>query len=205
MLGENIQVSDPSLTGISLLEYVNAEYEAKKLALPYVPDHLVSSVQQTDNPYFFATEAALPLQLDFVPGWVQAIMAPDNEEQGQLMQRDYLFFGEAGYGVNSYFFYYYLHWGPVFLFYNHPFGGIYQDQGAAATSINADLDSIAATIARGVERPYAPGEAAVVIADSKPGHHGWGLLRDGELDWRDGELADALQALSQPSGPDRDH
>ena len=200
MLGENIQVLDTSLTGISLLEYVNAEYEAKKLALPYVPDHLVSSIQQTDSRYFFATEAALPLQLDFVPGWVQAIMAPDNEEQGQLMKRDYLFFGEAGYGVNSYFFYYYLHWGPVYLFYNHPFGGIYQDQDADATSINTDLGGIAATIARCVERPVARGEAAVVIADSKPGHYGWGVISDGELEWQDGELADALKALSEPSG-----
>ena len=200
MLGEDIQVIDSSLTGIRLLEYVNAEYEAKKLALPYVPDHLVAAVQQVDSRYFFATEPALPLQPDFVLGWVQAIMAPDNDEQGQLVQRDYLFFGEAGYGVNNFFFYYYLHWGPVYLFYNHPFGGIYQDEDAAVTRINADMDSIASTIALCVERPFAQGEAAVVIADSKPGHYGWGVLREGELDWQDGGLADALEALSAPSG-----
>ena len=198
MLGEDIQVIDSSITGIRLLEYVNAEYEAKKLALPYVPDHLVAAVQQVESRYLFATEPSLPLQPDFVPGWVQAIMAPDTDEQRQLMQRDYLFFGEAGYGVNSFFFYYYLHWGPVYLFYNHPFGGIYQD--AAATRINADMDRIAASIPRCIERPFAPGEAAIIIADSRPGHYGWGMLRAGELDWQDGALADALEALSAPSG-----
>lgn len=204
MLGDSIQMIDSSLTGIDLLEHVSAGYAAKGLQLPYVPDQLVASMQQLDSEYFFASAASLPLPLDFIPAWTRAIVAPENDEQQQLVNRDYLFFGEAGYGVNSYFYYYFLHTGSAYLFYSHPYGGIYLDNESAAARINADQELIAQAFAQ--PRAGAQADAAVVIvADGKAKRYGWGTLPtagdgagDGAIDgnWHDVALADALKAVS---------
>lgn len=193
MLEDNIELADATLTGINLLERVSAGYAARGLRLPYVPDRLAPSMQQLDNEYFFSSEASLPLPLDFIPAWMQAARAPDNDEQQRLMGRDYLFFGEAGYGVNSHFYYYYLHLGAVYLFYIHPFGGIYRDNDAAAARINADQEAVA----RAFAQPPAPRDGVLaIVADGKTRRYGWGAITaDGDGDWHDGTLEAALDGL----------
>ncbi len=196
MLGDNIEFADPTLTGIALLECVSAEYEANGLHLPFVPDHLVPAMRQLNAERLFASEAALPAPLDFIPAWLGAIRAPENDDQKQLMSRDYLFFGEAGYGVNSYFHYYFLHLGSVYLFYAHPFGGAYQNNELAADRINADSARIAKAFA---QLPTLPGRrdgTVALIADAKSSRYGWGMIADGQAGgWHDASLEDALHQL----------
>ena len=38
MLGNNIHIVDASLAGIQLVEHIYAEYHARGLKLPYIPD-----------------------------------------------------------------------------------------------------------------------------------------------------------------------
>ena len=196
MLGDNIQIIDASLTGIDLLEHVSAEHEAKGLHLPHVPDPLVSTMQQLNSPFLYASASSLPLPLDSIPAWLQAVVAPDNDEQNRLMNQNYLYFGEAGYGVNSIFYHYYLHIGPVYLFYRHPYGGVYQDNESAAAKINADQQAVAQTFAQMAEEPTRQGDPVAIVADGKAGRYGWAtIMRDGFDNWQDGALDDALKEL----------
>ena len=180
MLGDNIRIVDASLTGIELVEHIYAEYHARGLKLPYIPDHLVASVQMIDSEYFFATADQVPLPLDFIPGWLHAVASPDHEA-ASLLARDYLFFGASGYGVNSYFFHYYLHCGGLYLFYNYPFGGVYIDGEQAATRINEDLAGIALIMERVAEAPPPQEPPVVIIADARSNEYGRGALQAGEL------------------------
>ncbi len=203
MLGDNLQVADATLTGISLLECVNAEYGANGLRLPFVPDHLVPAMRQLNaerrfasDERLFASETTLPAPLDFVPAWLGAIRAPRNDDQKRLMNRDYLYFGEAGYGVNSRFYYYFLHLGSIYLFYAHPFGGAYQNNELAADRINADSAHIARAFAQLSTQPARRGSAVAVVADAKSNGYGWGTIADGQGgDWHDASLEEALRQL----------
>ena len=196
MLGDNIQVTDAAPTGIDLLERVSAGYEARGLQLPHVPEQFVPAMQQLDSEFFYASAASLPLPLDFIPAWLRAVIVPDNDEQKRLMRQDYLYFGEAGYGVNSYFYYYYLHLGPVYLFYRHPYGGIYQDNEGAATAINANQEIVARVFTQLAGQPARQDGATAIIADGKSNRHGWGnMTTDGLENWQDGTLEDALNEL----------
>ena len=199
MLGDNIQVIDETLTGIDLLERVSAGYQARGLRLPHVPDRFVPAMQQLDSEFFYGSAASLPLPLDFIPAWLRAVVAPDSDEQQRLVIQDYLYFGEAGYGVNSYFYYYYLHLGPVYLFYRHPYGGIYQDNEGAADAINADQEIIARACAQPAGQPARQDGALAIIADGKSNRYGWGnMTPDGLENWQDDALEDALNELAAP-------
>ena len=188
MLGDNIHIVDAALTGIELVEYIYAEYHARGLKLPYIPDHLVASVQMIDSEYFFATADHVPLPLDFIPGWLQAGASP-NHEAAPLLSRDYLFFGASGYGVNSYFFHYYLHCGGVYLFYKYPFGGVYIDREQAAARINEDLAGIALIMERVAGAPPQQEHPVVIIADARSNEYGRGVMKAGELaGWQEASL-----------------
>ena len=189
MLGDNIHIVDSSLSGIELVEYIYAEYHARGLRLPYIPDHLVPSVQMVHSEYFFATADHIPVPLDFIPGWLQAIAAPEHEA-APLLSRDYLFFGESGYGVNSYFFHYYLRCGGVCLFYKHPLGGVYTDREQAAARINEDLAGIALIMERFAGASPQQEHPVVIIADARSNEYGRGVMKAGELtDWQETTLA----------------
>lgn len=189
MLGDNIRIVDSTLTGIHLVEYIYAEYHARGLKLPYIPDHLVPSVQMIDSGYFFATADHVPAPLDFIPGWLQAVALPEHEAAAALT-RDYLFFGESGYGVNSYFFHYYLHCGGTYLFYKYPFGGVYTDREQATARINDDLAGIARIMEPSAGAPSQQEHPVVIIADAKANDYGRGVLKAGELTgWQETTLA----------------
>ena len=199
MLGDTIQIIDSSLTGAKLVEYIYSEYDAKGLDLPYIPDHLIETVQMLGPEHFFATEEHLPLPLDFIPNWLQAIALPDHES-AESLARDYLFFGESGYGVNSYYFYYYLHWGALYLFYKYPFGGVYDNQEETAARINDDLAAISQMLMEFGNLSPEREHPVVIVADSKSNDYGRGVIKAGELtEWQNDTLVNLLERVA-PTG-----
>ena len=199
MLGDTIQIIDSSLTGVKLVEYIYSEYDAKGLDLPYIPDHLIEAIQMLGPEHFFTTEDHIPLPLDFIPGWLQAIARP-NHEGAKLIARDYLFFGESGYGINSYYFYYYLHWDALYLFYKYPFGGIYHAQEKAAARINDDLAAITQALMVFDNLPLKRERPVVIIADDKSNDYGQGVISEGELtEWQNGTLVNLLEKIGTTS------
>lgn len=170
------------------LDTAQALFLAEGLPWPPVPPALAAHLQQL-KPWTFGTRAAGPDLYD-LPAWVAEVEAGPVE--------DYVIFGHAGYGTNTWALHFYLVSGPLALFVQTAWGGIYTDNAAAEAQLARQFAAAAALLAAPRGR-LGPTQRLAVV-DAAYHQQAWAALPEA---WQPDPdpLAAAARWLTQPPTP----
>lgn len=173
-------------------------FAENQLQFPPIPDHLAHLVQQ-QAPWVFGTRPQ-SIGLYDLPGFVAEYLAQPPEY--------YCLFGHAGHGLNSWAMHYYLVDGPLAVFTQTLWGGVYTDSIDATAVMGARFghaEDLLAAVAEARRFQYFPADRRLVVvqSDLHPTRWGW-RAADGAIDWHAAPhaliaAAEAVEALN-PSG-----
>lgn len=173
-------------------EQARQQFAAERLPFPPIPAELADQGRQL-GPWLFGTRPGTP-SLYHLDWFVE-------EAAGQ--PADYLLFGHAGHGINSWGMHYYLVRGPLALFLQCAWGGAYMDRAASTTALAARL-TLAGQLIKAAEaaclagRLILPKRLIVVYSDFYGAR--WQLTYPGDEDgvWQEGPLTleEALAAIT---------
>lgn len=133
------------------------------LGVPPVPHHFRPALFEVDE-WAYATREISPMAMyRFVPP--KALREPGD---------DYVAVSRAGHGVNSYAVNYHLVSGPLALFVQSPWGGVYMDREETAAGVRA-MFAACARLAGAAERSGVTGRRLVVVESvlRRVGGCGW--------------------------------
>jgi hypothetical protein len=110
-----------------------------------------------------------------------------NEFLAGKTERDYLVFGHEGHGINSYAVGYQLVLGPLALFLNVPFGGVYMQNQAIASDLSlhfVQIESLIKLLGQAErEKRLQAGERFIVIIDQLKAEWRWVHIKSFMGDW----------------------
>jgi hypothetical protein len=173
------------------LEEAQQLFSQAELPFPYVPDEMRGKVARIQE-WMYGTRADTPNLYDL--GWFV------HEAATQPVQ-DYLLFGHAGHGVNSWAMHYYLARGQLALFIQSAWGGAYEDEAAARRKL-VDRWAHIERLIRAVEEArrggrLSPAERLIVVVSDFSGFT-WRRL-EGAVDEAEFARADAWQHGEYPA------
>jgi hypothetical protein len=166
------------------------------LALPSVPAEMRNRIARIED-WVYGTRPDVPSLYDL--GWFV-------REVGMASVADYVMFGHAGHGINSYAMHYYLVRGPLALFLQLSWGGAYESGTEATRAVTARfaeaerlIDAVESADRQG---RFAPGERFIVMASD---YHGarWRRLQGitdalrllAPKEWHEGKVNDILLSI----------
>ncbi len=165
----------------SAVEEAKTLFTEEGLSFPYIPEEMIASVQKL-KPWIFGTRLDAPSPYQ-IAKFVQEIETKSVE--------NYLIFGHAGYGTNSWAMHYYLVENSLALFIQTAWGGIYTENETAIPNI-AYRFTEAEKLIKIVEAKEKQGKIAssqrliVVVSDFY--NSGWKFkdnLQKNENNWHD--------------------
>lgn len=160
-------------------EQARQQFAAEGLPLPPIPAELAGQLREL-GPWLFGTRPGTPglYNLDWFV----------EEAAGQ--PADYLLFGHAGHGLNSWAMHYYLVRGPLALFLQCAWGGAYMDRVTTTAVLAARLDLAEQLIQAAAAGRLALPERLVVVHSDFYGAR-WQLTAPGDEGetWRTGPAA----------------
>ena len=176
-------------------EQAQQQFGAEGLPFPPIPPELVGQGRQL-GPWLFGTRPGTP-SLYNLDWFVEEIA-----EQ----PADFLLFGHAGHGANSWAMHYYLVRGPLALFLQCAWGGAYMDR-AKTTQALAHRLALAEQLIQAVEAARLTGRLVVVYSDFYGAR--WQLTDPGDPAgneggaWREGPsaLEEALAEIRRRNHP----
>lgn len=137
------------------IEEARQRFALAQLPLPPIPTHMISSLERFDE-FEFGTRDDTTGLYNFSE-WVQEYL------QGEVPQ-DYVAFGHAGHGFNSYAMHYYLVDGALAIFLQTAWGGINSSQAIHKTIVETNFAQIGMMIDWIRQNPLLSGESFVLIA-----------------------------------------
>ena len=113
-------------THLNGMDAAKAFFKEERLLMPVIPETLQPDIKEL-GAGVFGTEWAKGKPLYDIYPFVQETMRDPHAQ--------FLVFGQAGHGVNSWAMHYYLVHGPIALFIQLPYGGVYMSREASVGAI----------------------------------------------------------------------
>lgn len=155
--------TDSPLVGMPALEQAFLEYRDQGLRLPPVPHELVATLEERGE----GTYTTEPMNLSDRAATIDLALDPDTPSQ--------VGFGQVGHGVSSWFFCTRLITQSVAVFVRASYGGIYSDNAANVTVINAILlqieELVVAADTATARGRLAKGKRMLVVLDENAGSY----------------------------------
>ncbi len=160
-----------------------AKFAAQGLPFPWIPPELADRLQPVDE-WLYATRTNLPSPYDIA--WFA-------QEVGSEPVDDYVLYGYAGRGMNSYAIHYYLVRGPLALFIQTSWGGIYTENAQASRLLARQLqqaETLANVVAAAQERGEFQADERLIVMISDFSGANWIRQRGLEEKERFGRTGD---------------
>jgi hypothetical protein len=165
--------------GLGLAEQLLFLFEEEGLPLPPLPELLIPQLVVV-RPWLFGSREDVSGAYD-----IEGLVREAIEDE----PTDYVLFGQDGHGVNSVAMHYHLVSGPLALFVQVPWGGVYMDKAernAAVAGAFADIGRLIEAVRRAEDRLAARNERLIVVASEWHGQR-HAFVRPGEApEWRRG-------------------
>ncbi len=134
-------------------------FQTENLPLPYIPATLEPDLREI-SPWVYGTRADTPTLYDF--NWFV-------EEVQTRPVADYVLFGHAGHGINSWAMHYFLVWGGLALFIQSAWGGAYMDKAESTqtyTTRLAQSEMLFQAVQKAHQQEHLPYSARLIVAVS---------------------------------------
>jgi hypothetical protein len=161
-------------TSSSVPSSAQALWESEQLPFPPVPEHLAARLASA-GPHVFSTRA-----LAFTPYDLNAFV---QEIEDDTKPEDYAVVGFDGHGINSWAAHYYVVNGPLALFLQLPWGGVYDDAKAAREEIVQMFGwaaSIESLMAQAIAQQKIPVGWRLAVVASRFRNSGWRWIKPAE-------------------------
>lgn len=157
---------------MSTLTDISARLAAEQLPLPPIPSHLSDQVQEVGEWTFGTRTPDAPLVA--LAGYLDAALEHFDDE--------FLLFGHAGYGTNSWAFHYYLAMPGLALFVQEPWGGAFEDRDATTSNLRRRFEQVDRLLQVVPEIDRERGRLVIVCSPYLESRWGW-QQRGGAVAW----------------------
>jgi hypothetical protein len=157
---------------MSTLTDISARLAAEKLPLPPIPSHLSDQVHEVGE-WTFGTRA---------PDAPLVGLAKSLETALQHFDEEFLFFGHAGYGTNSWAFCYYLAMPGLALFLQEPWGGAFEDRDDTTSNLRRRFEQVDRLLQTVPEMDPSRGRLVIVCSPYLESRWAW-QQRGAEVAW----------------------